>query len=255
MGDLEYSLAFQNLIMPIAYAFNPELVLVSAGFDAAIGDQLGGCRVTPEAYGHFTHWLSALANGKIILCLEGGYNVNSISYAMTMCSKSLLGDPLPLLNMSSRSSVHSSCLETLKNVQSTQEKYWKCLKFNKKLPDFCPSESLDEKLVDGIHELSLGLVDADEGKSSDSSPNRVDDSVSNAGPFESSSTSTLSFDDFMKENMDVSFFFLIFLLSSFIILNQIFQALSKEEMFAVVPKRDCPHLSLLKPHETPSSKF
>lgn len=42
MGDAEYIAAFQQIIMPIAYQFNPELVLVSAGFDACIGDPLGG---------------------------------------------------------------------------------------------------------------------------------------------------------------------------------------------------------------------
>lgn len=42
MGDAEYIAAFQQVIMPIAYQFNPELVLISAGFDACIGDTLGG---------------------------------------------------------------------------------------------------------------------------------------------------------------------------------------------------------------------
>lgn len=37
MGDKEYLAAFCNIVMPIAYAFNPELVLVSAGFDSAKG--------------------------------------------------------------------------------------------------------------------------------------------------------------------------------------------------------------------------
>ena len=44
MGDTEYALAFFNLVLPIAYDFNPELVLVSAGFDAARGDPLGKCK-------------------------------------------------------------------------------------------------------------------------------------------------------------------------------------------------------------------
>lgn len=91
MGDSEYMAAFQRIIMPIAYEYDPELVIVSAGFDAAIGDPLGHYALTPEIYGHFTHWLSSLANGKIILCLEGGYNVNSISHSMVMCTKALLG--------------------------------------------------------------------------------------------------------------------------------------------------------------------
>lgn len=42
MGDAEYIAAFQQIIMPIAYQFNPELILISAGFDACIGDPLGG---------------------------------------------------------------------------------------------------------------------------------------------------------------------------------------------------------------------
>lgn len=42
MGDAEYVAAFQQVVMPIAYQYNPELVLVSAGFDACIADPLGG---------------------------------------------------------------------------------------------------------------------------------------------------------------------------------------------------------------------
>ena len=70
MGDAEYIAAFQQVIMPIAYEYNPELVLVSAGFDAAAGDPLGGYRITPEGYAHMTHMLSSLAQGKIVLALE-----------------------------------------------------------------------------------------------------------------------------------------------------------------------------------------
>ena len=42
MGDAEYLEGFFQVILPIAYSFDPELVLVSAGFDAAQGDPLGG---------------------------------------------------------------------------------------------------------------------------------------------------------------------------------------------------------------------
>lgn len=42
MGDTEYLAAFQQIIMPIAYQYDPQLVLVAAGFDAAQGDPLGG---------------------------------------------------------------------------------------------------------------------------------------------------------------------------------------------------------------------
>ncbi|XP_037936783.1 histone deacetylase 6 isoform X2 [Teleopsis dalmanni] len=151
MGDLEYVMAFQQIIMPIAYEFNPELVLISAGFDAAIGDPLGGCKVTPEAYGLFTHWLSALANGRLIICLEGGYNVNSISYAMTMCTKSLLGDPIPPVQFNGNITrpptvAYLNCVETLQNCINVQKRYWKCLQFNKKLPQ-CSGENNNEDFL------------------------------------------------------------------------------------------------------------
>jgi histone deacetylase 6 len=43
---------------------------VSAGFDAAEGDELGGCKVTPMAYAHMTHMLMGLAGGKVVVALE-----------------------------------------------------------------------------------------------------------------------------------------------------------------------------------------
>nr|XP_033334353.1 histone deacetylase 6 isoform X1 [Megalopta genalis] len=132
MGDAEYIAAFQQVVMPIAYQFNPELVLVSAGFDACIGDPLGGCLVSPEMYGHLTHWLSSLANGRIILSLEGGYNINSISHAMALCTKTLLGDPLPMLE--SDLIPCSSAVNSINNVLKTQKQYWSNLIFNVSLP-------------------------------------------------------------------------------------------------------------------------
>ena len=100
-GDLEYFLAFMNIVMPIAYEYNPELVLVAAGFDAARGDPLGGFRVTPAMYGLMTHHLTGLADGKVIVALEGGYNFTSISESMYMCARALRGDPLQQVNLDS----------------------------------------------------------------------------------------------------------------------------------------------------------
>lgn len=200
MTDMEYIAAFQNIILPISYEFNPELVLVSAGFDAAIGDPLGGCKVSPEAYAYFTHWLSSLANGRIILCLEGGYNVNSISYAMTMCTKALLGDPLPIVQ-TNRNGLSESCLETLRNVNSVQQKYWKCLKFNKKLPDFTLAT---DDLTDHMKEMKL--VDSDENNKSSASSSTNKSLMSKAGSSKSTNEpAKQTLTDYLSDNMEVSY--------------------------------------------------
>lgn len=232
MGDSDYIAAFQRIIMPIAYEFDPELVLVSAGFDAVIGDPIGHYNVTPEAYGYFTHWLSSLANGKIILCLEGGYNVNSISHAMAMCTKALLGDPLPMLNTAGKMPT-ASCLQTIDNVCSVHAKYWKSLKFNKKLPSF---RALAHNKSD-IAELTEQL---DALKCSDETTNNKNDKIepqpgpssSAAGSSSNEKKQTLS--DYLAENRD---------------------ALLKEEMYAVVPLSDCPHLATLDPNTTPQGMY
>ena len=57
---------------PIARAFAPDMVIISAGFDAALGDPLGGCCVTPAGYAHMTNELCSLptAKGRVLLVLE-----------------------------------------------------------------------------------------------------------------------------------------------------------------------------------------
>jgi len=124
-GDAEYLHAFREVFMPIAHEFNPDLVLVSAGFDAARGDPLGGCQVTPECFGHLTNMMQMLAGGRCVLALEGGYNLTSISDSMACCTHSLLGDPLPRLQIGA---VREDCAEVIKRVQRHHAKYWSCLK-------------------------------------------------------------------------------------------------------------------------------
>ncbi|XP_076053921.1 histone deacetylase 6 isoform X2 [Oratosquilla oratoria] len=132
MGDAEYMTAMTQVVLPIAYQFNPQLVIVSAGFDAAIGDPLGRCKVSPECFGHMTSLLKGLAGGKIVLALEGGYNLGSISYCMTMCAKALLDDPLPSLQP--LTTVHPTAIEAINLVISEHSKYWSSLCFQVDLP-------------------------------------------------------------------------------------------------------------------------
>ena len=93
--DGDVMAAFHSVILPVLSEFGPELVIVSSGFDAAIGDPLGNCALSPQLFGWMTHMLKVFAGGKIVLALEGGYNLTSISEASVQCVKCLLGDTLP----------------------------------------------------------------------------------------------------------------------------------------------------------------
>uniref|UniRef100_A0A2K6T330 UBP-type domain-containing protein n=1 Tax=Saimiri boliviensis boliviensis TaxID=39432 RepID=A0A2K6T330_SAIBB len=139
IGDADYLAAWHRLVLPIAYEFNPELVLVSAGFDAARGDPLGGCQVSPEGYAHLTHLLMGLASGRIILILEGGYNLTSISESMAACTRSLLGDPPPLLTLP-RPPL-SGALASITETIQVHRRYWRSLRVMKVEDKEGPSSS------------------------------------------------------------------------------------------------------------------
>lgn len=129
MGDADYLYAFQQVVMPVAYDFNPDLVIIAAGFDAAVGDQLGGCFVTPTCYAHMAHMLSPLANGKLVVCLEGGYNLSSISKSALAVTRTLLGEPPDRIDETKPT---KSGAATVDMVRAYQCRFWPCLRSESK---------------------------------------------------------------------------------------------------------------------------
>jgi histone deacetylase 6 len=121
MGDADYIYAFQQVVMPIATEFDPDLVIIAAGFDAAEGDMLGGCKVTPAGYAHMTHMLMSLAGGKLAVCLEGGYNLDSIARSATAVTRTLMGQPPDRLEQTNPS---ISGVNDIKEVLRQQSKFW-----------------------------------------------------------------------------------------------------------------------------------
>ena len=82
LGDDEYLRAFDSLLMPIARQFQPEFVLVSAGFDCHFRDPLGGMRVTERGFLAMTRRMKRLAaescGGRLVAALEGGYDLKAL---------------------------------------------------------------------------------------------------------------------------------------------------------------------------------
>ena len=79
-GDADYLAAFHTVIIPILRSYSPDLIIVSSGFDAANGDPLGQFAVTPDGYAAMTRELLQVAgDGRVVVALEGGYNLSAIS--------------------------------------------------------------------------------------------------------------------------------------------------------------------------------
>lgn len=82
MGDKEYIKIFFEILKPVIEQYKPELILISAGFDTYFGDPLGGMGVSPKGFAQMTRFLKEMAesycSGKLVLILEGGYNLEGL---------------------------------------------------------------------------------------------------------------------------------------------------------------------------------
>jgi acetoin utilization deacetylase AcuC-like enzyme len=78
-GDAVYAAAFERVVLPVLEAYSPQLVLVSAGFDAAARDPLAQMELTPAAFGWMARALRRVVEGAgakgMALVLEGGYDL------------------------------------------------------------------------------------------------------------------------------------------------------------------------------------
>ena len=125
LSDADYLAAFDLVIDPIAEAFDPDLVIIAAGFDAAEGDPLGGMKVSDQGYALMTERLTRLAGGKCVAALEGGYGLTATASAAASTLGAMLGFATPPL--SSRRRPKRSTVETLGKIIDVHKEKWPVL--------------------------------------------------------------------------------------------------------------------------------
>jgi acetoin utilization deacetylase AcuC-like enzyme len=76
-GDEQYVEAMERVVEPAIAAFEPDLLLVSAGFDAGAGDLLGGMRVSEQGFAELARRAKGLCE-RVALVLEGGYTLETL---------------------------------------------------------------------------------------------------------------------------------------------------------------------------------
>ncbi|KFO27253.1 Histone deacetylase 7 [Fukomys damarensis] len=168
MGDPEYLAAFRIVVMPIAQEFSPDLVLVSAGFDAAEGHPapLGGYHVSAKCFGYMTQQLMNLAGGAVVLALEGGHDLTAICDASEACVAALLGNKVdPLSDESWKQKPNLNAIRSLEAVIRVHSKYWGCMQHLASSPDLWASRvpGADEEVeaVTALASLSVGILAED----------------------------------------------------------------------------------------------
>jgi acetoin utilization deacetylase AcuC-like enzyme len=94
--DADYRQAFAEVVLPVLREYSPDLLLVSAGFDAHERDPLAGMRLTSGAFGAMTADLREIAeeccDGRLVLVTEGGYDLRALETSLEAVIHSLAGN-------------------------------------------------------------------------------------------------------------------------------------------------------------------
>jgi acetoin utilization deacetylase AcuC-like enzyme len=95
-GDDEYLAVFEQIIGPVVRRFQPQLVMVSAGYDLHWADGLALMEVTTTGFARMTKIIRGLAeelcHGHLVICLEGGYHLQALACSVKATLDTLIGD-------------------------------------------------------------------------------------------------------------------------------------------------------------------
>lgn len=97
MSDDDYVFAFQELLVPIAYIYKPDMLLVSAGFDTYHNDPLGGMSVTESGFSELARIIldiaEHVAGSRVLFALEGGYDPPGLARSVRAVITMMKGSP------------------------------------------------------------------------------------------------------------------------------------------------------------------
>lgn len=95
-NDADYELVYARAALPVLRSFRPELILVSAGFDAFMDDPLGGMQLSADYFGRLMALLVSMADdhcgGRIVAVTEGGYDLRGLAESLHHTIRALSGE-------------------------------------------------------------------------------------------------------------------------------------------------------------------
>jgi acetoin utilization deacetylase AcuC-like enzyme len=128
LRDGDYRRAYREIVEPIGRAFDPELVLVSAGFDPHRDDPIGAMGVTAAGFAELTDVCLAIASGsargRLVAVVEGGYDLDGIAESSAATVRQMLGAPPAALAAPSQPGFE----ELLRAYRDVYGPYWRALK-------------------------------------------------------------------------------------------------------------------------------
>lgn len=126
--DGDYDEVFKAIVIPVIDQFKPELLMISAGFDAHEQDPLARMRLSTNGYSALTKWLCDAADrhchGRVVAVTEGGYDLAAFKACLMSTVEILAGQP-PVSAHDSAAAASPRSRTAIAAVRAAHGKYWK----------------------------------------------------------------------------------------------------------------------------------
>jgi acetoin utilization deacetylase AcuC-like enzyme len=130
-GDEGFAEAFSTIVEPAVMQFEPDLIIVSAGFDSHWRDPLGQLGLTAAGFAALARrvqgWAHDRANGRLVLLLEGGYDLEAIAASVAAVAAALVGDhqnPDDPVGKAPEPEREDAVARRLMRIRDIQSAYW-----------------------------------------------------------------------------------------------------------------------------------
>jgi len=129
--DDDYALVFDGIVVPVTSRFAPELVIISAGFDAHEEDPIGAMRMSANGFARLTGQLCAVADGcaagRVVLVTEGGYHLRALAASLAASLSAMGGGPQADQVPAAGGGASGRGLAAVQQARAVQSAFWRGL--------------------------------------------------------------------------------------------------------------------------------
>jgi acetoin utilization deacetylase AcuC-like enzyme len=131
-SDRDFIEIYREILVPVALEYKPQLILISAGFDAHYDDPIGGMKVTENGFAYLTSIILEMADrvcdGKVVAILEGGYDLGALRKSVHTVLETLCGEVKEeVMKEIDTTEPDPSTVKIIQEVKDNYKKFWRSL--------------------------------------------------------------------------------------------------------------------------------
>ena len=128
-SDRDFIEIYREILVPVALEYKPQMIIISAGFDAHYDDPIGGMKITENGFAYLTSIILEMADrvcdGKVVAILEGGYDLGALRKSVKAVIETLCGEVNEELKEElDTTEPDPSTVKIIQEVKDNYKKFW-----------------------------------------------------------------------------------------------------------------------------------